>query len=126
MRKQWESGGYDWGVMLVLRQPPRTQKVGAGPEGLAWTSRASVFLTWQRGRGETDHFPKDCFLRILFNSKQRESVNFFLKKRHTGVDQAPPSHGAGGSIGLTFLMPTVATSIGPTAAACVSNGLGLC
>lgn len=28
------------------------------------------------------------------------------------MHQAPPSHGAGGSLGLTFLMPTVATSIG--------------
>lgn len=86
MRKQWESGGYDRGVMLVLRQQPReTSKSGHWPGspsvGMGTASRPSDFLTWQRSRSKTDHFMKDCFLRILFDSKQRESLNFFSKEK---------------------------------------------
>lgn len=96
MRKQWESGGYDRGVMLVLRQQPReTSKSGHWPGspsvGMGTASRPSDFLTWQRSRGKTDHFMKDCFLRILFDSKQRESMNFFLKKRNAGASGPGPT-----------------------------------
>lgn len=54
---------------------PRRPSVGMG-----MASRASVVLTSQRGRGETDHFPKDCFWRTLFDSKQREFELFSKEK----------------------------------------------
>lgn len=70
---------------------PRRPSVGMG-----MASRASVVLTSQRGRGETDHFPKDCFWRTLFNSKQRESLNFFLKKRNRGESAPGPTESRSG------------------------------